>query len=129
MRKISIVGVAVVALIVSGCFSSGNKVLKNATRETVSQKIVKGETTKEQIRAAYGDPVSTSFTDSGNEIWKYQWDKTHSKAINFVPVVNFFVSGAKGKRKELVVFFNQNGIVTNFSISSSKIDTNTGIIQ
>ncbi len=129
MLKRTIMGFAVIALMLGGCVSTGNKVLKTANSRTVSQKIIRGETTKEQVRAAYGDPISTSFTDSGNEIWKYEWDKTHSKIINFIPLVNLFASGFKGKKKELTVFFNQKGIVKNYAISSSKIDTNTSLFQ
>lgn len=115
--------------LIAGCASTGNKVLKKETSSTVSAKITKGETTKEQVRAMYGDPMTTSFTDSGKEIWKYEFTKTHVKATNFIPFVSMFNSGAKGTKKELVIMFDDNSIVKNFSMSSSKVDTDTSLFQ
>jgi len=114
---------------ISACASHGNKVLKEETSSDVQTKITKGETTKEQIRAMYGDPMTTSFTDSGKEIWKYEFIKTSSKITNFIPLVNLFNSGAKGDKKELVVMFNESSIVKNFSMSTSKVDTDTSLFQ
>ncbi len=115
--------------LVSGCASTGNKVLKNETSSAVAAKITKGVTTKEQVRGMYGDPMTTSFTDSGKEIWKYEFVKTHAKATNFIPLVSMFNSGAKGTKKELVIMFDDNGIVKNYSMSSSKVDTDTSLFQ
>ncbi len=117
------------ALLVTGCASSGNKVLKNETAKSVAAKIEKGRSTKDDVRAMFGDPMTTSFTDSGNEIWKYEFTKTHAKATNFIPFVSLFKSGAKGKKKELVVFFDKNGVVKNYSMSTSDVDMDTSLFQ
>ena len=117
------------SLVMSGCMSSGNKVLKEETSASVSQKIVKGETTQSQVRSMYGDPMETSFTDSGKVIWKYHFIKGHVKATNFIPLVSLFASGSEGDKKELVVFFGENGVVKNYSMSTSKVDTNTSLFQ
>ncbi len=76
----------------------------------------------------YGDPMETTFTDSGKEIWKYHFIKAKIKASNLIPVVNLFASGSEGDKKELVVFFD-NDIVKNYSMSTSKVDTNTSLFQ
>ena len=127
----SIVGVVVLVLaisfVVSGCASVGNKALKKETKETVEQKIVKGKTTKEEIKAMFGDPVSTNFTDSGNLIWHYEFVNTQAKAVNFIPIINLFESGMEGEKKELVIFFDKNGVVQNFSMSTSEVDYRQGI--
>jgi outer membrane protein assembly factor BamE (lipoprotein component of BamABCDE complex) len=117
------------ALILGGCASAGNKVLKNEDAKSVAAKIEKGKTTKADVRRMFGDPMTTSYTDSGNEIWKYEFTKTHSKVVNFIPVVNLFKSGAEGKKKELVVFFDQNGVVKNYSMSTSDVDLDTSLFQ
>ena len=127
MKKIIVLFCAL--FLVAGCASTGNKVLKDETASGVAQKIIKGQTTKDQVRAIYGDPMSTSFTDSGKEIWRYEFVKTHAKATNFIPLVSMFNSGAKGTKKELVVMFDDNGVVKNFSMSSSKVDTDTSLFQ
>ena len=117
------------ALLVAGCASAGNKVLKNESAKSVAAKIEKGRSTKDDVRAMFGDPMTTSFTDSGNEIWKYEFTKTHSKVTNFIPIVSLFKSGAKGKKKELVVFFDKNGVVKNYSMSTSDVDMDTSLFQ
>jgi len=77
----------------------------------------------------YGDPMETSYTDSGNEIWKYHFTKGHMTASSFIPVVSLFASGTKGKKKELVVFFDQDGVVQRHSMSTSDVETNTSLFQ
>ncbi len=127
MKRIALM--CCVAFLAVGCASTGNKVLKNETSQSVAQKIIKGKTTKDQVRAMFGDPMTTSFTDSGNEIWKYEFVKAHAKAVNFIPLVSLFKSGSTGKKKELVVFFDQQGVVQRYSMSTSDVDTETGLIQ
>lgn len=129
MKKTTLLVLLSVALFSAGCVSQGNKVLKDETSKTVSQKIVKGKTTKDQVRATYGDPLTTSFTDSGNEIWRYEFVKGHAKASNYIPLVNLFASGSTGDKKELVVFFDKRGVVKNYSMSTSKVDTDTSLFQ
>jgi len=129
MKKTAIILSAVMALFLAGCASSGNTVLKDETQKTVAQKIKKGKSTKEQVRTIYGDPYTTSFTDSGNEIWKYEFIKAHATASSFIPVVSMFKSGSEGDKKQLVVMFDSRGIVKNFSMSTSKVQYNNGLLQ
>jgi len=121
--------ISISLFLVVGCASTGNRVLKEETSDSVSEKIVKGETTQEEVKMMYGDPMTTRFTDSGNQVWHYEFVKSHAKATSFIPVVNMFSAGAEGDKKELVVFFDSAGIVRNYSMSTSKVETNTGFIQ
>ncbi|HEY2535190.1 MAG TPA: hypothetical protein VGJ20_46040 [Xanthobacteraceae bacterium] len=89
---------------------------------------MKGRTTQEHVRELYGDPAKTSFTDSGNEIWEYDFSRLHSKPINFIPYVNLIYSGAEGDKKSLVIFFDKSKIVREYTISSSKVDVSQGLI-
>lgn len=123
------VTLAVAVLALAGCASSGNLVLKDETQKTVAQKIRKGHTTEADIRKIYGDPMETRFTDSGNEIWEYDFVKAHAKAANYIPIVNMFGSGAVGDKKQLVIMFNKDGVVKNYSMSTSKVEENTGLFQ
>ena len=114
--------------LLGGCASVGNESIADATHESVSGQLIKGKTTQENVRAAYGDPTKTSFTDSGNEIWEYDFSRMHSKPTNFIPYVNLIHSGAEGDKKSLVVFFDRSKIVRQYTISSSKIDISRGLI-
>ena len=128
-KKIIVTGTIALTLFIGGCFSMGNKVLEKETSQAASTKIIHGKTTKSEIRAMYGDPMETNYTDSGNEVWKYHFTKNHMTVGSFIPVASLFASGSKGKKKELVLFFDQKGIVKRHSMSASNVETNTSLIQ
>jgi len=111
-----------------GCSSSGNESIADASHQTVSAQLVKGRTTQAQVRQLYGDPIKTSFTDSGNESWEYEFSRLQSKPTNFIPYVNIIYSGAEGDKKSLVIFFNKSKVVQQYTISSSKVDISRGLI-
>jgi hypothetical protein len=115
------------ALLGGGCASVGNDSIADATPESVSGQLIKGRTTQNQVRGVYGDPVKTSFTDSGNEIWEYDFSRMHSKPTNFIPYVNLIHSGAEGDKKSLVIFFDRTKVVQQYTVSSSKVDINQGL--
>lgn len=111
-----------------GCASVGNESIADATPESVSGQLIKGRSTQAQVRAIYGDPAKTTFTDSGNEIWEYDFSRMHSKPTNFIPYVSLIHSGAEGDKKSLVVFFDRSKVVQQYTISSSKVDVSQGLI-
>lgn len=111
-----------------GCSSSGNESIADASHQSVSAQLVKGRTTQAQVRQLYGDPIKTSFTDSGNESWEYEFSRLHSKPTNFIPYVNLIHSGAEGDKKSLVIFFNKSKVVQQYTISESKVDISRGLI-
>jgi len=127
MKKLFIAALAVGAFTTAGCATSGNKVLKDETRESVAEKLQPGMS-QAQVTEVFGEPLDVTYTDSGNEIWKYSFTKGQVKATNFIPVVSLFNSGTKGKAKNLAIFFDTEGKVVRHSMSSSDVDTNTSII-
>jgi len=124
--RIGLVGVLLFACL-GGCASVGNQRIADASVESVSQQVFKGRTTQAEVRALYGDPMKTSFTDSGNEIWEYDFSRLHSKPTNFVPYVNVIYSGAEGDKKSLVLFFDKKKIVQQFTVSTSQVDISQGL--
>jgi hypothetical protein len=111
-----------------GCASVGNESIADASTESVSAQLVKGKTRQDRVRELYGDPAKISFTDSGNEIWEYDFSRTVSKPTNFIPYVSLIHSGAAGDKKSLVIFFNKTKIVQQYTLSTSKVDVSTGLI-
>ena len=111
--------IASCALALAGCASAGNQVLAKQDAATVSQSIVDGRSTKAEVQAAYGDPNDTSFTDGGNEIWKYSYSYATPTAASFVPIVGIFAGGADVDKKTLVILFDKAGVVTKHTMSSS----------
>jgi PBP1b-binding outer membrane lipoprotein LpoB len=127
--NVSLLVTLVSVLILSGCASSGNESLKEETELTVSAKVVEGQTTAAEIKAMFGSPYETTYTDSGSLIWKFRLDDLKSDAINYIPIVNWFGSSVSGTRKELVVLFDDNDVVKRSNMSESEVKTKTGILK
>ena len=118
----------IVSAFLSGCSSVGNEQIADASAQSVSAQVVKGKTTQAQVRELYGDPMKSTFTDSGNEIWEYEFSRLHSKPTNFIPYVNLVYSGAEGDKKSLVIFFDKRRVVQQYTINTSKVDVSHGLI-
>ena len=132
MRKREIYTATISLLIgalLSGCASVGNTVLKKESEASVQQKIVQGKTSKAEIKAMFGAPVSTTFTDGGLEIWRYEMSEMHADPQNFIPLAIYFGSSYGGTKKELVIAFDDNGIVKKFSMTESPVSVKTGIFN
>ena len=121
--------VIVALLAVAGCASTGNENLRNETEQSVRGKIIVGQTTQEQIRATFGSPLSTSFTDGGLEIWNYEFVNVSADAVSYVPIVNMFGASASGMKKSLVILFNKSNVVQRFSMSESPVEQKTGLFN
>lgn len=119
------------ALLVIGCAtgSGGNQTLKNESESSVTSKIINGVTTQSEIKAMFGSPYETTYTDGGLEIWKYRLDDMRADAINYVPIVNWFGTSFSGTRKELVLLFNEDGTVKRNSMSESDVQNKTGMFN
>ena len=118
---------ALLSALLGGCASSGNERIADASQQTVSEQVVKGKTSQAQVRQLYGDPMKMSFTDSGNEIWEYDFSRMHAKPTNFIPYVSLIHSGAEGDKKSLVIFFDKSKVVRQYTVSSSKVDVSQGL--
>lgn len=114
-------------LLSAGCASVGNEKLKAESEQSIQAKIVEGRTTKAEVRAQFGSPLKTSFTDGGMEIWNYEFSTLSTDAVSFIPVVSMFGSSASGTRKELVVMFDRAGVVQRFAMSESDVKQRSGV--
>lgn len=117
------------ALVLAGCASTGNESLKNETELSVDSKIEVGSTTAAEIKAMFGSPYETTYTDSGLLIWKYRLDDLKADAVNFIPIVNWFGSSFSGTRKELVLLFDENDVVKRHNMSESAVETKSGVFK
>jgi len=113
----------------SGCAAkTGNSKLAEATNESVSQTIVKGTSTKADLRRSFGEPQKVDFTESGLEKWEYQFIRKSHKAINFVPIAGAFVGGTNDTTKTLLVVF-KGDVVENYALSTAQGETKAGLFQ
>jgi len=111
------------------CATAGNDSLRKETEASVNDKIKPGETTKAEVKSMFGSPLNTSFTDSGQEIWKYELSNVSADATSFIPVVSIFAASSSGKKKELVVFFDDKDVVKKFNMSESAVKMRHGLLN
>ncbi|MCH1446387.1 MAG: hypothetical protein L7V32_08870 [Luminiphilus sp.] len=123
------IAIVFAALFVVSCASTGNQTLKTESEVSISSKVQEGVTTAPEIKAMFGSPYETTYTDGGLMIWKYRLDDMRSDAVNYIPIVNWFGSSASGTRKELVVLFDDNDVVKRMNMSESDVKTKTGIFK
>ena len=64
----------------------------------------------------------------GKEICTYKHMRTSPKAVNFIPVVNWFARGADVKTKEVVILFEGN-VVTKYTMRETDDQVKQGSAQ
>lgn len=114
-------------LFITGCASTGNRQIAKFTEEQACQCIKINVTTKVDIKETLGDPMIVDFDSKGHEKWFYKFTRSASKVENFIPIVNSFTQGTNDTHKTLVIIFNLDNTVLNFSLSESKGETKVGI--
>lgn len=97
----------------AGCASGSSEVMKQNS-DSVASKIIRGKTTKSQVRAEFGEPTSVSNSPDG-ETWSYVGTKSNISA--FIP---FYSSGESVGVNSLEVTFNRAGIVKNYEFSGKR---------
>jgi len=114
--------IALIGFIAVGCASSGNRSILKETQDTVSEKIVKGKTTKDQVHAIYGDPLKTEFNANGDLMWTYSIAKQKAVGGDFIGCL--FTLGIVCNNhqdvKHLVVLFDKDNVVKNYDLTTSE---------
>lgn len=123
MKKIVLA--AMVAVAMSGCASSGNQQLQKETETSIKNKIHEGKTTKAELKSLLGSPDAVSYTDGGNEIWKYAFAKVKVNGTTFIPFYGLFHNGTSGTKKELTILFKDD-TVQKYTMSETAINTKSG---
>lgn len=127
--KLYLVSLAALSLALAACMSTGNESLRKESEKTVATKIIEGKTTKAEVKTMFGSPLKTSFTDGGLEIWNFELSKMSADAINYVPFVGLFGGTASGTMKQLVILFDDKGVVKRCSMSESEVKAKTGLFN
>lgn len=120
-KRLDVLTLILMLCAVAGCASSGNETIADATGASVAAQLFKGKTTQAEVRKLYGDPLKTSFSANGFETWEYEFSRLQSRPTNFIPYVNLVHSGADGEKKSLVIFFDKQKTVQDYTMSTSKL--------
>lgn len=131
LKKITASSMLVATLLLgTGCaVKTGNENLGTMEKSELDTKIVKGKSTKQDVKTLLGDPDRTDFDNNSLEKWTYLHTRKDAKFVNYVPVANWFVAGTNDTTKSLVIVFEESGVVKNFITSDAKGETKGGLFQ
>lgn len=122
MRKIVFLFVAV--MLISGCASVQPVQKGNLTPGMAKTKIIKGQTTQNEILEVFGAPNIITKNKSGNEVWTY--DKASVETGTSDVYGTILIAGGAGSRSStsartftLMIEFDDKNIVKDFSYRSS----------
>ncbi|ETZ07214.1 hypothetical protein P618_200608 [Holospora obtusa F1] len=117
-------------IFLTGCaVKRGHQFLEDINHEKISRHLIKNKTSKDDVRKKFGDPENVNLAVDGGESWFYHYTRTESKGVNFIPVVDWFYSGANHNTRQLKIKFNRFGLVEHFAFSNSQSETRTGLLQ
>lgn len=126
MKKVLLV--AAIAVVLAGCASGGNKSIEQETQIGVQSKIIKGKTSKQEVKAAYGDPTGVSISSDGKEQWHYVFTNTQVSGKAFIPIYGLFDNGATTNMKQLIIVF-KGDIVDNYLFNNSNTEVKSGLLN
>ncbi|AEA65777.1 outer membrane protein assembly factor BamE [Burkholderia gladioli] len=126
---LKVIAAIVIITTLSACVSAGTNELRGETKQSINDKIVQYKTTKDQIKAMFGEPMRSATTPSHQEIWGYSFARGTPTPVTYIPVVGLLVGGAKTDSKTLIVVFDENGIVTSYQFLDSKSSVRTCLLN
>ena len=97
-----------VLLMISACISAGNKAITDAG---VVSLIEVGKSTRADVTALLGYPITASYGAQGEETWHYTWVTVYPTAFAFVPVVKAVTPSLGDTTRQLAVTFSRDGAV------------------
>ena len=108
--------------------STGSQSLSNETEESIRIKIIKGQTSKTEVRAMFGSPNS-----AGKNTFSYHLYSSSAGVVNYIPIVNLLGTVRNASHKTLTITFypEQNGrcVVKDFITNESDNSTRTGLFK
>ncbi|WP_298016678.1 hypothetical protein [uncultured Castellaniella sp.] len=119
MKKIAALAAA---LALAGCASSGVKV----SDDQLSQ-FHEGQTTKQEVIAALGQPTTTMRNMDGTTTLMYSYVESRARPSTFIPIVGAFVGGADTRSNMVMMMFDHQDILSRYTSSSSQTGTSTGL--
>lgn len=100
--------------------TEGNTQKSNLTMGTVKSKVIKGETTQDEIMKLFGSPNLVSKNKSNREVWSYNRMSVENKAGS----TDFFAGqrasqSSSSKSFDLIITFDEHDVVTDYSVVST----------
>jgi hypothetical protein len=126
MFKISKLLLIISALVLTSCADSVNKNFKDNDNKQISDMLVKGRTTKGEVKSLFGQPTDIDFDNDNREKWTYSYAEAGKNPLNYLPPVSMLF-GQKGKVRKMVIVFN-NDVVYEYALSTDNERIKKGIL-
>ncbi|MCX5705458.1 MAG: hypothetical protein NTZ92_05340 [Candidatus Omnitrophica bacterium] len=124
MMKIKVIFLILPIIFICGCASVQPVQKGNLTPGMAKTKIIKGQTTQNEILEVFGAPNIVTKNKSGNEVWTY--DKASVETGTSDVYGTILIAGGSGSKATtsaktftLMIEFSENNIVKDFSYRSS----------
>ena len=109
-------GLAVAAMAVcTGCSTVGNGRLVRLDEPAARSLLATGTTTRSDVLQDFGQGTIVHFR-SGWETWQYQYRECIAKGWDQVPYIGLITSRLARPTKELIVLFDDRGVVRRWSL-------------
>jgi hypothetical protein len=116
--------VALAALVLAGCGSSGTKV----TDDQAAQ-FQKGKATEAEVIARFGKPDMMQHNPDGTKTDVYVYTHAAANAASYVPIVGLFAGGATGTNQQAHFKFDTAGVLMETMTLSSDVDYRSGLLN
>ncbi|QHI68417.1 outer membrane protein assembly factor BamE domain-containing protein [Tichowtungia aerotolerans] len=101
-------------MVISGCaYSSGTK---SASNLDARQKIVKGQTSKNEVLRLFGPPTMRIGIGSDRETWSYSYAEAKAQKRMFIPIVGPLIGSVDSEAHSITIGFDSNGVVKTVSV-------------
>ena len=114
-------------LVLTGCAASAGNQALNTKFNIIKSEIIEGKTTKDGVKQSLGNPSSTTLTENGFEIWKYNHSRAVPQADAYIPFARFVSSTTTVSSKEVTVLFDKNNVVSKITTSEKVEDVKRGL--
>ena len=117
----------ITALMLTSCSDSVNKNFKKSDDQQISTMITEGKTTKQEIKAIFGEPTSIDFNKDNREEWTYAYSEASKNPLNYIPFTSI-LNGQTGVTRKMVILFDGD-IVQRYAISSNNEKIKKGLLN
>jgi outer membrane protein assembly factor BamE (lipoprotein component of BamABCDE complex) len=114
--------VIVALLAFTSCMSMGTKVDQDKLA-----RFEKGKTTYAEVVQQLGKPTQSTLNSDGSRRIMYTYMQSQAKAANFIPIVGAFTGGADTENTNVMLEFDQNSVLTNYSATQGSTSMGTGL--
>ncbi len=95
-------------LLLPACVTTGS----NVGDQAITSQIEVEKSNKSEVIGLLGLPERVSYEKPGGETWEYLQITTVPQLPNYVPLIRAYAGGYANHAQELLVTFNQAGVVT-----------------